>query len=199
MNTETKGEATKQHLINVGSMLFYQQGYNKTGLSQILKEAKVTKGSFYFHFNDKESFGLAIIDYYIKIFKDLSAQHLNNNQLTPTQKIDAFHHFYLELVKQHDFKCGCPIGNFSQELAALHPKFSIKIKSAFDSMVFTLSKVISEGVLVGEFNATNDIEALASFIIDSWEGALLRMKSVKSAEPLDNWYLFTKKLLINNT
>ena len=50
MKKETKGEATKQHLINVGSVLFHQQGYKNTGLSQILKESGVTKGSFYFHF-----------------------------------------------------------------------------------------------------------------------------------------------------
>jgi TetR/AcrR family transcriptional repressor of nem operon len=198
MKLETKGEATKQHLINVGSQLFYEQGYKNTGLSQILKEACVTKGSFYFHFDDKETFGLSIIDYYTQVFKDLSKSHLNNDALSPAKKIEAFHYFYLDLVKQNGYRCGCPIGNFSQELAALNPAFASKISTAFSGMVFTLSKVISEGVLLGEFKASNDIEALASFIVDSWEGALLRMKSVKNAEPLENWFVFTQQLLLVN-
>jgi len=197
MNAETKGEATKQHLIDVGSMLFYKQGYNNTGLSQILKEARVTKGSFYFHFDDKEAFGIAIIDFYIKMFRDLSKQHLNNDGLTPTEKIAAFHHFYLNLFKQQDYTCGCPIGNFGQELGGLNSEFSIKLTIAFNGMVFTLSQVISEGVLSGEFKATNDIEALAGFIVDSWEGALVRMKTIRSAQPLENWFAFTKQLLLH--
>lgn len=193
----TKGEATKQHLIDVGSALFHQQGFKNTGLAQILKESKVTKGSFYFHFEDKHAFGLAIIDFYIGLFKKSSKEHLNNSELSPIQKIEAFHYYFLDLLKKNDFKGGCLIGNFSQEMSTLNPEYAKKISAAFDGMATTAANVICEGVLMGEFQPNDNIDALANFFVNSWEGALVRVKSVGNAEPLENWLMFIKQILLN--
>lgn len=195
MKTETKGEVTKQHLINVGSVLFHQQGYKNTGLSQILKESGITKGSFYFHFEDKHAFGLAIIDDYIQSFKNSSKKHLNNNALSPSEKIEAFHHYYLKLFEKNNYKGGCLIGNFSQEMSTLNVEYANKIALVFEKMANAISKVICEGILMGEFQSNDDIEALSNFFVNSWEGALVRMKSVSNAEPLDNWFIFMKHIL----
>jgi len=201
MNTQThtKGEATKQHLITVGATLFHQQGYKNTGLTQILTESGVTKGSFYFHFKDKQAFGLAIIDTYIALFKESSTKHLNNSALSPSEKIQAFHTHYLNLFENSDYKGGCLIGNFSQEMSTLNTLYAEKIAHAFDGMTKVVAKVISEGILLGEFQANDDIESLANFFVNSWEGALVRMKSVRSAEPLHNWFLFVQHLLFAKT
>jgi len=196
MKKETKGEVTKQHLINVGSTLFHQQGFKNTGLTQILKESSITKGSFYFHFEDKHAFGLAIIDYHVELFKGASKEHLNNNALSPLEKIEAFHHYYSSIFENNNFKGGCLIGNFSQEMSTLNTEYANKIALAFESMANTISKVISEGILMGEFQSNDDIESLSNFFINSWEGALVRMKSVNNAEPLDNWFMFIKHLLL---
>ncbi|NRA68001.1 MAG: helix-turn-helix transcriptional regulator, partial [Pseudobacteriovorax sp.] len=44
------GEETKQQLISVASLMFAERGYHGVGISEILSEANVTKGSAYFHF-----------------------------------------------------------------------------------------------------------------------------------------------------
>ena len=41
---------TKQALIEAGSALFLERGYNDTGLNKILQRADVPKGSFYHYF-----------------------------------------------------------------------------------------------------------------------------------------------------
>lgn len=43
-----KGEASKEHLIVCAGDLFWRNGYEATGLSDILKASGLTKGSFYF-------------------------------------------------------------------------------------------------------------------------------------------------------
>lgn len=197
MKRETKGDLTKKHLINVGSRLFHLQGYKNTGLSQILKEAAVTKGSFYFHFEDKEAFGLAILEFYIELFKASSKEHLNNNRLSPLEKIAAFHHYHLNYLADNHYQCGCLLGNFSQEMSSLHPQFAEKIAEAFDDMASSVSDVLCEGILMGDFKSIDDIDAVSNFFVNSWEGALVRMKSVKNEAPLENWYLMMKKILFN--
>lgn len=191
----TKGEVTQLHLINVGASLFHLQGYKHTSLSQILNAAKVTKGSFYFHFEDKQAFGLAVLNQQIDWFKESSRLHLNNSDLSPLEKIETFYRSNVVFFQKNDFKYGCLLGNFSQEMSTLSTEFAHKIAMAFDEMVALVSDVICEGILMGEFNAIEDIDLFANFFINSWEGALVRMKSVKDESSLVNWFTMIKQLL----
>ena len=60
MNAET----TKQRIIKKGAELVYSNGFNNTGIQEVLHAADVPKGSFYFYFKSKEEFGLSLIDYF---------------------------------------------------------------------------------------------------------------------------------------
>jgi TetR/AcrR family transcriptional regulator, transcriptional repressor for nem operon len=193
----TKGDSTRRQLIEVGATLFHQQGYHNTGLQQILKQAAVTKGSFYFHFKDKESFALAIIEQQMCMFKETLNQHLGNETLSAEKKIAAFHQFFLGIFTQKQFKGGCPIGNFSQEMADVSGQFADKIKHAFNNMSRCFKAVIEQGQQQGRFKSELDSADTANFMVNSWEGAVLRMKASQNAEPLENWYQYVRLLLIS--
>ena len=49
----------KNKILEVATELFYRQGYNATGVQQIIDEAGVAKGTFYTHFKSKDELGLA--------------------------------------------------------------------------------------------------------------------------------------------
>lgn len=44
----------RARIIETASILFHQQGYNSTGINQVISEAKVAKASFYQHFKSKD-------------------------------------------------------------------------------------------------------------------------------------------------
>ena len=194
--TSSKGELTRLHIIEVGAKLIHQQGFNNTGLQQILKEAKVTKGSFYFHFADKNAFGLAVIDHFSGFFRATAVQLLANNELTAWQKLEAFHLHFRNAFDSMGFQCGCPIGNLSQEMADISPEFAEKLNSAFTGMTIFFTKILTQGIESGDFKANVDAEDCASFIVNSWEGAVLRMKSMRTVTPLDNWFNFIKEIIL---
>ena len=50
----------RERIIETASRLFYTQGYNNTGINQVIKEAKVARASFYDYFPSKEQL---LIDY----------------------------------------------------------------------------------------------------------------------------------------
>jgi AcrR family transcriptional regulator len=52
-------KSKRDELIEVASGLFYKQGYNCTGVQQIISEAGIAKGTFYSHFKSKEELGVA--------------------------------------------------------------------------------------------------------------------------------------------
>ena len=48
----------RERILETASRLFYTQGYNNTGINQILDEAKVAKASLYLHFGSKDELGI---------------------------------------------------------------------------------------------------------------------------------------------
>ena len=60
MTTSTTNRRSKRdELVEVASKLFYEQGYNNTGVQQIISAAGIAKGTFYSHFKSKEALGIA--------------------------------------------------------------------------------------------------------------------------------------------
>ena len=51
----------KERIIKTASNLFYFQGYNQTGINQIIAESGVAKASMYQHFRSKEDIAVAYL------------------------------------------------------------------------------------------------------------------------------------------
>ena len=62
-----KGEESRQRLIECAAELFWKNGYSATGISEILKQTGLPKGSFYFYFKSKDDLATAVTEYYPKI------------------------------------------------------------------------------------------------------------------------------------
>ena len=56
---EKKG--AKERIIDAASHLFYFEGYNQTGINQILKESGSSKDSMYRHFSSKEEIAVTYL------------------------------------------------------------------------------------------------------------------------------------------
>ena len=54
-------DTPRARILNTASLLFHQQGYNSTGINQIISEAKVAKASFYQHFKSKDELCVAFL------------------------------------------------------------------------------------------------------------------------------------------
>ena len=59
MQKGSEQSTKRDEILDVASRLFYEQGYNKTGVQQIIAEAGAAKGTFYSHFKSKEDLGIA--------------------------------------------------------------------------------------------------------------------------------------------
>ena len=54
--------STRDLIIETAGGLIVKYGFNHTGINEILKQAKVPKGSFYHYFESKEALGYAVIE-----------------------------------------------------------------------------------------------------------------------------------------
>src|SRR5215471_9072048 len=76
-------KSTREHLIDVGLGLMHQNGYNATGLTDILKAADVPKGSFYHHFGSKEEFAAAALNEFAAREREHAAAVLGDLKTPP--------------------------------------------------------------------------------------------------------------------
>ena len=58
---ETQEITVKEHILQTATRLFHEQGYNLTGINQIIDEADVAKASLYYHFPSKEDLCVAYL------------------------------------------------------------------------------------------------------------------------------------------
>ena len=53
--------SVREQIVSTATRLFLSQGYNLTGINQIIEEAGVAKASLYYHFPSKEDLGVAYL------------------------------------------------------------------------------------------------------------------------------------------
>ncbi len=107
--------------------------------------------------------------------------------------------YFSDLVKIYGQKAaipGCMMGRFSLEIAAESVQLRKRISASFDHWQHTIAAVIQQGVAQKELPAGTDPESLAGFLLNSWEGALLRSQAEKSNAPLETFmrYVFDELL-----
>jgi TetR/AcrR family transcriptional repressor of nem operon len=189
-------KSTRDHLIDVGLDLMHQHGYNATGLTDILKAADVPKGSFYHHFDSKEDFAAAALNEYAARKAEHAALILNDVKTPPLKRLKRYFLDHAKIAGQKGPIPGCMIGRFSLEIAAVSPPVRGQISASFARWQHRIASVIQEAVSRKELPPDTDPETLAGFVLNSWEGALLRSQAEKSDAPLDTFmhYVFDRLL-----
>lgn len=176
----------KQQLVATSLNLLHNKGFNATSVQDITAAAGVPKGSFYNHFASKEALGLEVLQEYAAAAGRLAAA-LHDTSLPPLQRIRQYFDDFIASNAQADFNCGCLLGNFSTELSTQVPAIRDAMQTAFAQWAGVLTAVIAEGQRDGSIGAAYPAAELAEFVIDAWQGAVLRSKAEHSREPLDRY------------
>jgi TetR/AcrR family transcriptional regulator, transcriptional repressor for nem operon len=178
-------KSTREHLLDVGLGLMHQNGYNATGLNDLLKAADVPKGSFYHHFGSKEDFAAAALERYGMRERAHAASILNDATVPPLKRLRRYFCDLAKIYGQKSAIPGCMMGRFSLEIAEVSPILRKQISATFDHWQHTIAMVIQQAVAQKELPADTDAESLAGFLLNSWEGALLRAQTEKNDAPLE--------------
>ena len=103
----------KTRILKAGARIVLEKGFCDTGLAEVLEAAQVPKGSFYFHFKNKEDFGLQLIDSFAEVLKARQEKAYRDEGLPHLERIRALFRWQTDLFRKNDFIGGCPIGNLS--------------------------------------------------------------------------------------
>jgi len=187
---------TKQKILEVGARLMHKKGYNNTGLQEVLSIANVPKGSFYFYFKNKEDFGLQVVDCFFQHFKSTISTFIKDDSLPHIERIQSFLNHFLDFFVNGDYKGGCPIGNFTLEMADVNDRFREQLKIIFDQSSELIATQIQLAQEKKEISNLDDPRSIAEFIFFSWEGMIMKMKVANDNKALEQFNYFVFNQLI---
>jgi len=153
----------KERLISTASHLFYQNGYNNTGINEVIEKAKVAKASLYTHFKTKDDLCIAYLQHKEEAFLSELKTSLKGKSKGKLQLLGLFD-YLREVYRQEDFK-----GNCSSNILAEIPKDNKKIREEVTSHKSNLKNYIAE--LVSKNSETKHPEKLANKLFLLFEGA----------------------------
>lgn len=172
----TKGEQSKNKLIECAAQLFLQKGYNATGINDILAGTGLPKGSFYFHFASKKDLAVEVSNYYEKKI---------GKWILETAKGKEWKDFITELIgkmiegaeqKNH---FGCPFAVLGLEIAFSEPDISEYYYNSMKKLIDIFAKVFEFSGIPVDKTSTIANRAFAIY-----EGYLLYYRVGKDVEAL---------------
>jgi TetR/AcrR family transcriptional regulator, transcriptional repressor for nem operon len=187
---------TRSKLIEVGTEILSEKGFDTTTIDEVLQRTGVPKGSFYYYFGSKEDFGLAVIDNYAFLYEQKLTRLLRDPNQRPLQRIRNYIAELACALETHEFRRGCLIGNMGQELGGLDGVFRQRILDVLNSWSGFLADCLRQGQDAGEIRADLNVRQIASFFWFSWEGAILKAKLERSTRPLDEFVEVTFKTIL---
>ena len=154
-----KGERRKQELLNIAYRMFIEKGYENTSVDDIIIEAGIAKGTYYYYFESKEATLEAVIEMMIEKAENVAKAALMNPVPIPQKLasvVYAFQHNKDEVVITDVLE--------RKENIVMHDKIGKKI---VEVAVPILSDIVREGIAQGIFACTNVEERVRMLLIMS--------------------------------
>jgi len=174
---------TRQRIVDTASRLFYKQGYNSTGINQVIKEAGVAKASLYQHFPAKED----LLAEYLRVTAlatNKALRELINKYEGPREKVLAVFDFLMDFQNITEFN-GCNFLNIAAEL----PQEGGKIKELIRNEKNEIRALFAE--ILKPVNK----EALADELYILFDAALVSAKVYSDLWPVAATRKIVEKLL----
>lgn len=175
-----KHSDTRERILETAERLFYDQGYNSTGINQIIEEAGIAKASLYQHFKSKDELLVAY----------LKRNHLERMDKLhqwvakfddPVDKLGAMFDYRISVAEAQQFR-GCGFVRINGELDRCFARdqaqqairqFKIEVLQLIRSLVAALP--LREGT---------DPEVLSERLFLIYEGGQVNSTLLHTVEPL---------------
>jgi TetR/AcrR family transcriptional repressor of nem operon len=174
----------RERLLDKGVTLLMEQGYHGTGLQEIVQSVGVPKGSFYNYFPSKEAFSAEVVKYYVEPFIKQLDGHLQRSDVSAEAALRAYFDELIEETERRNFKGGCLLGNLMGEIGDTSELAQTSLREAVHRYRDKLREAIARCQSEGSFRKDMDARDMADFLVNFWQGALLRMKIERSVRPL---------------
>ena len=161
--------------------LFWEQGYEKTSMSDLVEHMGIHRKSLYDTFGDKHALYLKAIDRY----SEYSTGKLKSETLRAKTAKQAIQYTFDYIIEgNEDRHLGCFFVNAATEMAPRDKEVKEKTEEAFVQTEHFLAEIIRKGQQSGEFSCDYNAESLAEFLHNTLLGIRVLIRASASKEKM---------------
>jgi TetR/AcrR family transcriptional repressor of lmrAB and yxaGH operons len=127
-----KGRETRDRMVRAAGVLFRRQGYDGTGIQELLERSGAPRGSFYFHFpGGKQELAVAAVsDAGMGIAQGIELMLDAHEDVA--EAVGAVVDLIAADLERSDFRGGCPIAAVTHDTAARSDEIRAACSEAFE-------------------------------------------------------------------
>lgn len=186
---------TRERVLSAGEALILGRGFSAVGLSEILSQAAVPKGSFYHYFQSKEGFGVALLVRYFDAYEARLATLFQDQGHSARERLLAYFDGWRQLHAASDCHRACLAVKLAAEVSDLSEPMREALHTGMARIVAQLTGAVRACQADGSLSADVNAEQLAQSLYAMWIGASLLAKVDRSLLPIESAFRQTEQML----
>ncbi len=176
--------SVREQIVVAAVETLHQRGFNATSVQDITDAAKVPKGSFYNHFDSKEALAVEALErYWQVVLRNLAS--LGDEATPPLERLKTYFRRIGQVARDADFGPGCMVGNMGAEMAAQSRPVRDRLSIILAAWSRSIESCIRDAQADGSIRSDLDPRTIAAFLLNSWEGAVMRSKVDRDASAFE--------------
>lgn len=171
---------SREGIISQGREIFRKYGYHATGVSTILEECGISKGTFYNYFESKEAFALESLRNYSSQIQKLITTYMGFTTMSPSKRIKRYFEQLIKINEQEGSDKGCLLMNFMVEMGGSETSFAKHTSEEFSKWIDLLAPTIEEAQNNKEITNSYPAKQIATFLYLQFYGLFANMKANQS-------------------
>ena len=185
-----------ERLLNAAMKLFVKKGYKGSSVAEITKEAGLTRGALYCHFETKEHLAREIIKLFEEKYLKSMINYVEKEGKDASDKFQKMMRFNVWFAGEHPDLC-LFMTVISAEMVGSRNRLEPYLKSVYRKWSEFIAGILKDGRRAGEFKREIDPQMMAWVIIGVHDGVLLQKEMNRETIDLQAYTKQFRNLVIS--
>jgi Transcriptional regulator len=181
------GQETRNRIIERSAVLFNEQGYSGSTMSDIMEATGLKKGGIYRHFKNKDELALEAFDHAVDVLRRTIREAVYGKE-TAEEKLMAALSVYMNAADAPPLQGGCPLLNTAVDTDDTHPMLSMRAREAMQEWLSFVQSMLVEGVQSGAFKSDLNVQETAGFLTSAFEGSIMMSRLYRDNGYMEQFY-----------
>jgi TetR/AcrR family transcriptional repressor of nem operon len=186
---------TRQSILDTARRIVAQKGFAAVGLNEVLAEAGVPKGSFYYYFNSKDAFGEAMMKSYFDDYLTTMDRIVADTDKSSAEHLMRYWQNFYDTQIVDGCQGRCLVVKLGAEVSDLSETMRMAMKVGTTAIVDRVEQMIISGLADGSLSVDASPRTTAEALYDTWLGASVMAKIHRSPDYLDRAMTITRQVL----
>ncbi|MDR6554848.1 helix-turn-helix domain-containing protein [Paenibacillus qinlingensis] len=166
--------------------LFWEKGYERTSIQDLVEHTGVHRGSLYDTFGDKQKLFLTCLDHSRMVAKERTF-HILEEEGEPKEVLQRFFTKLIDLsLEDEKQRRGCFVANTAMNIGNSDPVISLRVEAYMIDMETSFYHFLIRAQQKGALKSKHGIRELARFLLSTRNGLLVLAKTATDRKVLED-------------